>query len=483
MNENYGQDQHPWQLSEKMVLGALLLEGDNYEFWVALGCLSGYNALRQHALIRGLQLDVSLAVAWAYLGKLYREEGEKSLARLAFDCSRSIDPSLSLPWAGMSADSQIRDMTPEEAFESCSRAAQILPVAEFQVGLAKLALISGSLMSSQVFGAIRQAVQKAPHYPETHNLHGLVCEARSEYQAAITSFRLARCAIISSGDTSKSCLQDIAVNLARSLSKAGYAADAVQECESLRKEGMLDSEGLQIYAFCLWQLGENDHALSVVRNLASSVSAMERAFAAASVSFICRMLYYISGLDLAVSSILKMPKEFLQSTKVWIVASAIHALDHSNRLALAVSSSQYSLLSHDEIIEKHYLTALANLVKHGSDYCLGFQSGISHVKNALHSYPNSNLLRNLLGHLLLSCEEWKETHVASRCCITEAPNCASKQGLKSGCEILGAGAVACYAIGNVDPKFSYPACGYQCLNGPWSCPRTSEIHAPRTLEP
>ena len=141
----------------------------------------------------------------------------------------------------------------------------------------------------QVFGAIRQAVQKAPHYPETHNLHGLVCEARSEYQAAITSFRLARCAIISSGDTSKSCLQDIAVNLARSLSKvnlyfclffwtfyrpvkvftsyskffcfvhgvskfwgfifflffskslylvqAGYAADAVQECESLRKEG------------------------------------------------------------------------------------------------------------------------------------------------------------------------------------------------------------------------------------------------------
>lgn len=58
------------QLSEKMVLGALLLEGDNYEFWVALGCLSGHNALRQHALIRGLQLDVSLAVAWAYLGKV-----------------------------------------------------------------------------------------------------------------------------------------------------------------------------------------------------------------------------------------------------------------------------------------------------------------------------------------------------------------------------------------------------------------------------
>ena len=58
------------QPSEKMALGALLLEGDNSEFWVALGCLSDHNALKQHALIRGLHLNVSLAVAWAYLGKV-----------------------------------------------------------------------------------------------------------------------------------------------------------------------------------------------------------------------------------------------------------------------------------------------------------------------------------------------------------------------------------------------------------------------------
>ena len=51
-------------------MGALLLEGDNYVFWVTLGCLSDRNALNQHALIRGLQLNVSLAVAWGYLGKV-----------------------------------------------------------------------------------------------------------------------------------------------------------------------------------------------------------------------------------------------------------------------------------------------------------------------------------------------------------------------------------------------------------------------------
>lgn len=58
------------KLPEKMTLGALVIESDNFEFWVALGCLSECNELKQHALIRGLQLDVSLANAWAYLGKV-----------------------------------------------------------------------------------------------------------------------------------------------------------------------------------------------------------------------------------------------------------------------------------------------------------------------------------------------------------------------------------------------------------------------------
>lgn len=53
-----------------MSLGALILEGGNKDFWVILGCLSTNHALKQHALIRGLQLDMSLSVAWAYLGKV-----------------------------------------------------------------------------------------------------------------------------------------------------------------------------------------------------------------------------------------------------------------------------------------------------------------------------------------------------------------------------------------------------------------------------
>ena len=72
----------------------------------------------------------------------------------------------------------------------------------------------------QVLGAIRQAVQHLPHYPEAHNLKGLVFEARSDYQSAAASYRLARCAVTNfSSSDSKSQLRDVSINLARSLSK------------------------------------------------------------------------------------------------------------------------------------------------------------------------------------------------------------------------------------------------------------------------
>lgn len=109
-----------------MALGGLLLDRVNKELWVLLGCLAKHHALKQHALIRGLQLDLTFSSAWAYLGKviikvfifcqlvssyfiilqLYRNLGEKQLASQAFDRARSTDPSLALPWAGMSAGYQ-----------------------------------------------------------------------------------------------------------------------------------------------------------------------------------------------------------------------------------------------------------------------------------------------------------------------------------------------------------------------------------------
>ncbi|CAJ2651089.1 unnamed protein product [Trifolium pratense] len=466
LSKNFKQDLSARQLAEKMSIGALLLEGDNYEFWVALGCLSDHNPLNQHALIRGLQLNVSLAVAWGYLGKLYFKAGEKQLARQVFDRARSIDPGLALPWASMSAESYGREPAPDEAFESCSRAVQIMPLAEFQIGLTKLALLSGHLSSSQVFGAIQQAVQHSPHYPESHNLHGLVCEARKDYKSAATFYRLARHAFsIGSQSNQNSHIRDVSINLARSLSKAGNAADALQECENLKKEGALDEEGLHVYAFSLWQHGEKDLALSVAGSLAASLSSMKKASVAASICFISRLVYFICGLDAVITSIVKMPKELFQSSKVSFVMSAINALDAQNRLGLVVASTRYFLKYQEEISRMHFLIALGKLVKNESDFCLDVKSGIAYLRKALHMFPNCNLIRNLLGYLLLFCEELNNCHVATRFCKLDHPDMSDQEGLKSAYDIHGAGAVACYVTDN-NPKFTFPTCSKKCSSHP-----------------
>ncbi|KAL8088263.1 tetratricopeptide repeat protein SKI3 isoform X1 [Apium graveolens] len=465
LKEDEKHNLHALQLPEKMTLGGLFLEGYNNEFWVALGCLSLDAALKQHAFIRSLQLDVSLAAAWAYLGKLYRKEGDKQLAQEAFDRARSIDPSLALPWAGMSADFYTRDIKVDEAYECCLRAVQIMPIADYQIGLANLALLSSNLSSSQVFGAVRQALQRAPHYPESYNLNGLVYEARHDYQTAAVFYRLAQCAICALGRGSNSSLRDISTNLARSLCKAGNAVDAVVECEYLKKEGLLDSKGLQIYAYSLWQLGKNDLVLAAVRTLASSVLLLEKTSVAGCISFICRLLYYVSGQESAIKSITKMPKDLFQSSKVSFVVSSIHAVDRHNQLDSVVSSSRCFLTSPEEITGMHFLIALGKLVKHGSENCLGIQNGVNHLKKTLHMYPNSGLIRNLLSYLLLCSREWNDIHVATRCFVLCASDCQKEENFKSPFEILGAGAVACYNSGNRNDKLSLPTCRGSCLSG------------------
>jgi hypothetical protein len=127
----------------------------------------------------------------------------------------------------------------DEAFESCLRAAQISPLAEFQVGLAWLALLQGNISSPQIFACIEQAVQRSPYYPEPHNLHGLVCEARHNYHTAIASYRLALAAMSIYPESSvKSHAGKVSINLVRSLSKAGRFKESVMECANLKSKGL-----------------------------------------------------------------------------------------------------------------------------------------------------------------------------------------------------------------------------------------------------
>lgn len=467
LEERYTPDLGAWQLPERMSMGGLMLEGVNNEFWVILGCLSNNYALKQHALIRGLQLDVSLSIAWAYLGKLYRKLGEKQLARQAFDHARSIDPSLALPWAGMSVDSQDGKYSPNEAYESCLRAVQVMPLAEFQLGLGSLAAVSGHLLSPQVFGAIRQAVQRAPYYPELHNLNGLVCEARSDYQSAIAAYRQARCALCIGYDSKeavKPYIADVSFNLARSLCQAGHALDAAQECEDLKKDGLLDSKGFQIYAVALWQLGKNDLALTVARNLAEKVSTMNQTCATAALGLICTLIYRITGEDRAAAMILKLPKKFLQSVRMSFIVTTIAALDPRGELQLLLLNNFHSVTSHDVVAEMHSIIAIRKMISHGSRQNLEIYSGVNYLKRALHMYPDSSLLRSQLSSLLLSSGDWAASHKATRCTVIPTGPPVEKC-IKSPYEIHGTAGVVCYAGGATSLKFSFPTCNGHLMHG------------------
>lgn len=126
--------------------------------------------------------------------------------------------------------------------------------------------------------------------------------------------------------------------------------------------GLLDVEGLQVYAISLWKIGKNDLALSAAKDLAACAPTMKLSSAVASICLICSLLYSISGAGSTINSILKLPRELFQSAKVCFVISAIDAVDRSCQLQAVVSSSRRSLSSLEEIMEMHLLIALSKLV-------------------------------------------------------------------------------------------------------------------------
>ncbi|KAM0878422.1 hypothetical protein ACQ4PT_034890 [Festuca glaucescens] len=468
MEKNNSVDLIIWELPEKMSLGGLMLEPVNKDFWVTLGSVSSNQSLKQHSLIRALHLDMSLSEAWAYLGKIYRQSGHKQLARQAFDRARSIDPSLALPWAGMSAEdhNQYEAGAVNESYESCLRAVQILPLPEFQIGLGTIAARSGELLSPQVLMAVRQAVQRAPHYPESHNINGLVAEVRSDFQSAIASYQQAKFALDMmhrSKLDNRYPFVDVSLNLARSLFKAGLATDAARECEELKTKGLLNVDGLQIYAFALWKLGRHDEALSVSRNLAENLPSMKQESATGALGFICTLAYNITGTDSAALVIHTLPGQPSYNRELKFIISALDALQPNKRFQLPQLSMPPRLTSYEVMSEVHSNIALGKAIGGESNSCLGVEGGLSYLKKVLHMYPDCSLVRNHLGSLLLSGGDWTASHKAVRVTSLSHGH-TSNRGLRSPHQIQACATVSCYATCISYPKFSFPTCEDQYLS-------------------
>lgn len=452
-------DQNSWCLAEVMALGALILESDNAELWITMGCLSKQRALQQHAFIRALQVNGFNALAWAHLGKLYLREGQRELARQAFDHARSADPLLAISWAGMSVREHCEGgKLLLEAFASCLYAVQLMPVAEFQLGLGKLATSTGQLQSSKVLAALEQAVQHAPHCPESHNLSGLIWESRGNFQSAILAYKRAGYAMQHFGGQSKSLYcHDVSFNLARALCQAGKAKDAVNEWENLEKAGVLDSEGLQMYAVALWQFGKNDLALSMLHK---AVIMSKENIKASTLGLVCKLIYQISGQEYAMTELLKTRRSIFEDSKFSLTAFAIAILDSNGRLPMFLSENFDLLFLHERSPKLYSLLAAGKQLSKIADIRSGYQNGEVVLRKALHMHPQSTLIRSQLGFLLLSARG-KSSHIAARCSCTDLDKSPSVQGSTSTPAMLGAAAIACSNCGTSNIRLTFSTCRNQ----------------------
>lgn len=83
---------------------------------------------------------------------------------------------------------------------------------------------------TQVYLALEQVIQRAPHSPEAHNLRGLACESRSNFRAAIDAFHVAR-TLLNLRTAGRPEFSEryfaVSINLARVLCKVGDLTDAL----------------------------------------------------------------------------------------------------------------------------------------------------------------------------------------------------------------------------------------------------------------
>lgn len=463
LHGNEMSDENSWCLAEVMALGALMLESDNAELWINMGCLSKQKAIQQHAFIRALQVNGFNALAWAHLGKLYLRECQRDLARQAFDHARSADPLLAISWAGMSVHDHCEgSKVLLEAFASCLYAVQLMPAVEFQLGLGKLAASTGQLQSSKVLAALEQAVQHAPQCPESHNLSGLAWESRRYFLHATLSYKRARYAMHHFGGQSKSLsYHDVSLNLARALCQAGKAKDAVNECENLEKTGMLGIEGLQMYAVALWQIGKNDLSLQMVHK---AVTISKENIKASNLGLVCKLVYQILGQEYAMNELLKRPRDICTDSNFSLTAFAIAILDSNGRFPMFLSENIDLFFLHERSPKLYSLLATRKQLSESANIRSGVQNGEVVLRKALHMHPQSTLIRNQLGFHLLSTRR-NNSHIAVRCSCRDLDISPSVQGSTSTPAMLGAAAIACSNCGTCNIRITFSTCRNEGVDG------------------
>ncbi|CAM6087406.1 unnamed protein product [Calypogeia fissa] len=455
---NKTQTKSSWSRAMTAVCGGLRLGGDKPDLWVTLGMLTQHKGLRQHSFIQALRIDGTHALAWGGLGQLYIEEGQEDMARDAFDRARSANPALPIPWAGMAFIHSFLESEKDlqEAYASCLYAVQLSPTVEVQLGLAKLASRTNQLQAAEVYTAVEQAIQHAPHRAAAHNLRGLVCESRGDIEASIKAFLLAHYALsLPSNATRTSSSKEalaISLNLARVLCKIGAAGVAVHEYERLAELGLLqdDASGLRGYAVALWECGSTDKAISVAKK--SAEIDLNLGNIVGGLSLVAKMVYHKFGPSYALEEIRNASVEALSNSRYFLSSLAVAVVCGHDSAIASLLRSHSSSFSHEILIKAHLLVAASKQLIPGQE---DSKSAIRHLKKALHIYPQSVSLRARLGELLLESSAGDKASLVAQCCGLSPSVMQHNLHYGSLGSILAAVGYACALCGNiVSGKFS-----------------------------
>ncbi|OAE29695.1 hypothetical protein AXG93_509s1480 [Marchantia polymorpha subsp. ruderalis] len=399
-----------WMPAVTAICGGLRVDGDNPDLWVTLGMLTKHKGLRQHSFIQALRINGNHALAWGGLGQLYLREGQEALAREAFDRARSANPTLPLPWAGMAYFHSLAETTKDlqEAYASCMYAVQLSPTTEVQLGLGKLAAHAQQLQAVEVYAALQQAVHHAPHRAEAHNLKGLACESRGDYEGAFVA--------------------------------------AIQEYEVLGELGLLrdDSGALRGYSVALWQVGNKEKAVVMARK--SMEVEMDAASIIGGQALLVKMIYSNSGCSPALAEMQTAPVEMFSDTKFCLSALAIAALSGNEKTLYSLINSCKDSLGHEGLIQAHLLAAASKQISGERNLIAAIQV----LQKTLHLFPQSVYLRARLGELILESSLGKKADLVPRCCQISYTFVQRNANYGDLCSALAAAACACAHCGQLE---------------------------------
>ncbi|KAL2650302.1 hypothetical protein R1flu_018430 [Riccia fluitans] len=466
LNPDKASSASSWLAPMTTVCGGLRVEGEKPDLWVTLGMLSKHKGLRQHCFIQALRIDGNHALAWGGLGQLYLKEGQEALAREAFDRARSANPALPLPWAGMAYVHSLVGSTKDlqEAYASCLYAFQLSPTTEVQLGLGVLASRTKQLHAVEVYTAMQQAVHHAPHQPEAHNLKGLSCESRGDFESAIREFHVARILLDLSRDSEDVQFSEknlaVSANLARALCKARAYRAAIQEYEVLGDLGLFrdDSGALRGYGVALWQKGFGDKAILMARK------SMEIELNAESIiggqALLVKMIYSKSDVKPALVELQTASSEVFSDVKFCLTALAVAALSGDEQTLLSLTDACREALGHDGLLQAQLLLGASKQIAGNLDPKAAIQS----LQKALHLFPHSVSLRARLGELLLQSSFGKRAGLIPKCCRLPYSSPQLKSDCAALCSVQAKAACACALCGQLK-CFRFSPCNGQRASG------------------